>query len=212
MHRMRAGMMIAIALAGCDSLASNDYVGDPMITLRGTFATTANAPEDPVEGVALLWQDSATADGPGVATTAVPVAIQFPATFRVDVPTPPPSAARFGFADGDVELGEAYVYVVAEPAAAELQPLGSDREHVLVYASADVAAGTLAADYLGGPLSAGYHLRRFAAVDAPGTAQAALIAKCVAGGATSAACATRRAYQLGDSADDAPLRIVVTPP
>jgi len=38
---------------------------------------------------------------------------------------------------------------------------GADRTHALIYTSADVAAGTLAAMYLGGPVTAGFHLRRY---------------------------------------------------
>jgi hypothetical protein len=206
-----ASLLVSL-LAGCDSLASSTYVGQPLFTLTGTFQSTANAPADPVAGVALLWQDSATADGPGVAATTVPVAIQFPATFRIDVPAPPPDTARFAFADTGVELAEAYVYVVADTSAAQLEPRGADRVHVLVYAGADITDGSAAADYLGGPMSAGYHLRQFAPSTSPGAAQAALIARCVSSGATPAACHARRDYQLGPIADDDPLRIAVTPP
>lgn len=211
---MRGVVVAVLFAAGCDSLANSQYVGQPMFTLVGTFASTApaKAPQDPVGGVALMWQDSATADGPGVAATTVPVEIAFPATFRIDVPAPPPAAARFSFDDAAVELGEAYVYVVADTAAAQLVPRGSDRAHVLVYASADVAPGTLAADYLGGPISAGYHLRQFAASASPGGAQGALIERCVANGAARTSCSARRGYQLGAIGDDDPLRIVVMPP
>ena len=205
-------VVLACLLCGCDSLAGSNYVGQPLFTLTGTFAARASAPEDSLGGVALLWQDSTTADGPGVAATTVPVAIQFPATFRVDVPAPPPQAARFAFADTGIELAEAYVYVVADVKATPLVPRGSDRVHVLVWAGADVAAGTAAADYLGGPVAAGYHLRRFAPATLPGAAQSALIEQCVTGGAARSACTARRSYQLGAIADDDPLRIAVTPP
>jgi hypothetical protein len=202
---MRRVLLAATCLTGCDSLASKDYVGEPLFTLAGSFAST---PTGAVGGVALLWQDARGAGGPGVAATTVPVALAFPASFRVDVPVPPPNTVRFQLDDG-VALAEAYVYVVAD--AAQLAPRGSDRGHVLVFASADVADGTLSADYLGGPISAGYHLRRFAA-GTPGTAQAQLIERCVAGGAARDACTTRRSYQLAPIGDDDPLRIVVTPP
>jgi hypothetical protein len=208
---MRAATAIALLVAGCDSLAGNEYVGEPMFTLVGTFATTGRAPATPFGGVALLWQDAVGAGGPGIAATTVPVAIAFPDAFRVDVPTPPPAAARFGFADADVELAEAYVYVVADAGAARVRPRGADRAHALVFASADVAAGTLAADYLGGPMAAGYHLRRYASATTPGSAQAALVERCAAV-APRDACVIRRAYQLAPIGDDDPLRIEVTPP
>ncbi len=205
---MRRVVLAAGCLIGCDSLAPKDYVGEPMFTLTGSFATTT-APADPVGGVALLWQDAGGAGGPGVVATTVPVELAFPATFRVDVPVPPPDDARFAF-DGDAaELAEAYVYVVGE--GPDLAPRGAERGHVLVFASRDVAPGSLAADYLGGPMSAGYHLRRFVA-GAPGAAQAQMIDRCVASGASRDACTARRDYQLAPIADDDPLRIVVLPP
>jgi hypothetical protein len=177
-----------------------------MFTLAGTA-------EGDADGIALMWQDKAGAGGPGVAVTKVPVAIEFPAKFRVAVPVPPPAEARFVVAGGEPELGEAYVYVVGDLASAPAQrsvPMGVDRAHVVVWAGADVAEGTATADYLGGPVSAGYHLRRFASGQ-PGTAQRAVIERCVisiGGSAAREACAVRHGYQLGPSADDEALRIV----
>ena len=211
MLHMRCLVVVGL-LAGCDSLASNDYVGEPLFRITGTFDAAQHAPADPVGGIALLWQDAFGAGGPGVQPTTVPVAIEFPSTFHVDIPTPPPVEVRFTFGDADVELAEAYVYVVADPSSDPLDPRGSDRIHVLVYASGDVPAGTRAADYFGEPLAAGYHLRRFEPVMVPATAQAELIERCVASGALRPACTARRGYQLQAIADDDPLRIAVTPP
>jgi hypothetical protein len=208
---MRSSVLVALVLAGCDPLASTDYVGEPMFTLSGTFAATGGrTSDDPVGGLALLWQDSAGPGGPGVATTTVPVTLGFPATFHVAVPLPPPDAARFTLDTGGAQLAEAYIFVVADPSAPQLAPRGLDRSHVLVYASADVAPGSLAADYLGGDLTAGYHLRHFGAAT-PGVAQTAMIERCVANGAERATCETRRGYQLGAIPDDDPLKIVVMP-
>ena len=199
-------MVAGAACAACDPIANADYVGAPLITLTGTFTSTT---DDPVGGVALMWQDSAGAAGPGVVATALPVSVEFPATFHVQVPVPPPDSARFSFADGGPSLGEAYIYVVQDPHAAQLVPLGLERTHVLVYADGDVAPGSLAADYLGEPLTAGYHLRRFSPVTTPGTAQQALIDRCTANGDPVAACRVRRGYQLQPIADDDPLQIAV---
>lgn len=207
---MRRPLLVACLLAGCDPLAGNDYVGEPMFTLVGSFASTG--PADSVGGLALMWQDPGGDGGPGVAATTVPVALELPATFRVAVPLPPPDAARFAFDDADVELAEAYVFVVEDPAAPRLVPRGLDRTHVVVYATADVADGTQAADYLGGPIAAGYHLRRFVPALTPGPAQRAMIERCVAGGPPRASCEVRRGYQLAAIPDDEPLRIAVSPP
>jgi hypothetical protein len=207
---MRRSVLVTLVLAGCDPLASSAYVGEPMFTLTGTFAATAGHPGDPPGGLALMWQDSAGAGGPGIASTAVPVTLGFPATFHVAVPLPPPDVARFVLDPGGAQLAEAYIFVVADPAAPQLAPRGLDRSHVLIYASADVAPGSMGADYFGGELTAGYHLRRFAPATTPGTAQAALIERCVSNGSERASCETRRAYQLAPIPDDDPLRIVVS--
>ncbi len=199
-----------LAVSACDSLAGSDYVGQPLITLTGSFASTASAPADPLGGVGLLWQDPNGPGGPGAAATMLPVAIEFPAQFRVAVPTPPPPAVRFQL-DG-IDLAEAYVYLVTDASAARPQPRGLDRGHALVWASDDIPAGSLAADYLGGTVAAGYHLRAFAATASPGAAQQQMIARCSSSGAAVPACTARRAYQLGAAADTEPLVIEVTSP
>jgi hypothetical protein len=203
---MRRILLLAV-MAGCDPLAGSDYVGQPLITVHGTFAASS-APGAPLGGVALLWQDANGPGGPGVAATTVPVSLEFPASFELAVPTPPPVAARFTV-DG-VQLAEAYIYVVGDLADPRKTTRGTDRGHVLVWASADVADGSRAADYLGGPMTAGYHLRRFEPTHQIGVAQAALIDRCVQSGALESACATRRAYQLRPADDADSLRIVVS--
>ena len=200
---MRRALWIVL-LAGCDSLADSGYVGEPMFTLTGTL----NASDDSA-GIALMWQDPTGAGGPGVAATTVPVELAFPSTFSVSIPLPPPDVARFVF-DDDTELAEAYVFAVADPDAVRPSPRGLDRTHVLVFASRDVEAGTLAADYLGGPVSAGYHLRAFVPGD-PTPAQTQMIERCAAD-ATRDACAVRRHYTLGPIGDETHLRIVVAAP
>lgn len=209
---MRVLWLAGCLLMACDPLAGRDYVGEPLFTLVGTFDATASAPDDPLAGIALMWQDPAGAGGPGIAVTDVPVAIAFPATFRVEIPLPPPDAARFTLADGEPALAEAYVYVVSDTSSPVPAARGLDRAHVLIYASAAVAAGTLAADYLGGPVAAGYHLRRFVPATAPGAAQRAMIDRCAASGAERTACEVRRAYQLAPAGDADPLRITVAAP
>lgn len=210
---MRGTIVVAAALlAGCDPLAGSDYVGQPMFTLKGSFASKANAPTSSVGGVALLWQDAQGAGGPGVAATTVPVSIEFPAAFDVAVPGPPPAGARFALGAGEPELAEAYVYVVADVSAPRQSTRGMDREHVLVWASGDVAEGSPSAGYLGGPMTAGYHLRRFQPMAAVAPAQRVLIERCVASGAARGACETRRAYQLEAITDEARLAIEVSPP
>ena len=204
---MRA-LLLACLAAGCDPLAGADYVGDPMFTLTGALSSPSLHADD-IDGIALMWQDPAGADGPGVAATAVPVSANL-AAFHVAIPLPPPDVARFSFADTSVELAEAYVFAVADAGDARGQARGVDRGHVVVFASDAVAPGTLAADYLGGPLGAGYHLRRFTATDQPTRAQAEMIERCTAI-ASRPACVARRGYTLAAAADDERLKIVVLP-
>jgi hypothetical protein len=192
--------VLLVLLAGCDPLASPSYVGEPMFVLSGTLAGTENP-----GGVALMWQDTAAAGGPGVAVTPLQVELEFPAKFRAAVPLPPPDAARFAF--DDVELAEAYVFVVDDPDASRPEPRGLDRARVLVWASADVEAGTQAAEYFGGPMPGGYHLRRYMPA-AASDAQRVMIERCTQA-APRAACETRRGYGLVATDDAEPLRIVV---
>lgn len=201
---MRRVLLVCL-LAGCDPLASASYVGEPMFVLSGTLAGVSDDPG----GMALMWQDTASAAGPGIAVTHLQVELEFPAKFRATVPLPPPDVARFAFDDG-VELAEAYVYAVADPDAPRPAPRGLDRVRVLVWASADVREGTQAAAYLGGPMASGYHLRRYAP-SAAGGAQRVMIERC-ATTAARAACETRRAYGLQPADDAEPLRIVVVRP
>nr|HEX4317966.1 hypothetical protein [Kofleriaceae bacterium] len=206
----RLVLAMVVILGGCDALAGSDYVGEPLITLSGSFAVPAGAATtgDLPASVALLWQDAAGAGGPGGVVTSLPIQTSPPARFTAAVPVVPPAAARFSL-DG-IELAEAYVYLI-DTSAGPVVARGRDRGHALIYASADVPAGSLAADYLGGPVSAGYHLRAFAPAATPGAAQQQMIARCVTGGAIASACTARRAYALSAAGDRDPLTVDVSP-
>jgi len=207
---MKSWLLPLLLATACDSLAGPDYVGEPLITLTGTFAPTS-APPASVGGIALLWQDAEGSGGPGKAIVAVPVSIEFPTTFAVQVPTPPPDDVTFAFTDG-VPLAECYVYVVADDTDTR-QFLGTDRTHALVWAAGDVADGTPAAAYLGGAVTAGYHLRRYNASTQMSTQQQTLVDRCTARGEPADACAARHRYQLTPPiSEDESLRIVLWPP
>lgn len=206
---MRRGLVtFALVLSGCDPLASSDYVGEPMFRISATLVTATKQSPD-AGGIALAWQDPGGAGGPGIATTVVPVQTRLDG-MTISVPLPPPLAARFAFDDGDVELAEAFVLLVDDAAGARPVPHGIARDRVLVFATAEVRAGSEAADYLGGPMAAGYHLRKLGH-GALGVAQQQMIERCVAAGATRGACAARRDYQLEPADDAGDVRIVVTP-
>jgi hypothetical protein len=204
---MRYAVLFAVLASGCEPLVDVTYTGQPLFTLSGTLSS-AMRPYDVGAELALLWQDPRTAGGPGVAAFALPFELGALGSFTANVPAQPPSAAWFAFDDGGPRLGEAYLHVVTElPISTSEFDLGLDPTHVLIYAAADVAGGS-AADYLGGDLAAGYHLRRFTSTATPGTAQRELIERCVANTHDRVACAARRGYRLDPVDDATALRII----
>jgi hypothetical protein len=205
---MKRAVLLVVAASACDPLVDNGYTGQPLFTLQGTLAE-AMRPHDAAAELALLWQDPATAAGPGVETAVLPFQLDALGSFTADIPVQPAGEAWFAFDDGGPRLGEAYLHVVSQvPVASSDFDLGLDPVHVVVYADADVVGGA-AADYLGGDVTAGYHLRRFAATAEPGAAQRQLIARCAANTADPDACAARRAYRLDPIDDETALRIIL---
>ena len=190
--------MLSIASA-CDAYTDASYAGEPLLAVNGMFVSVQGTS---LRGdMALLWQ---TTSYVGVGSpTRVPYSIEFPASFTIELIEPPPSAVVMQFdAAGEPEFAEGYVFVV--PAAGDpgpAQTLGTDYEHAIVYAGSDVAAGTLAADYLGAPMSAGYHLMSWIAGD-PKPTQKMLIDRCIAEAAaagiadSTARCTALRRYSL----------------
>jgi hypothetical protein len=197
-----------LAALGCEPLADRSYVGEPLFLLEGTLSEAIRPLQVDAE-LALLWQDPETAGGPGLDATAIPFTIGSLGAFTASVPVPPRSLVRFRFDDGGPELAEAYVHMVTGvPVTTSALDLGLDLGHAVIYADGDVEGGD-AANYLGGPVTAGYHLRRFTITATPGPAQRQLIEHCVARTGDRAACEARRGYQLDASDDSAALRITL---
>jgi len=204
---MKCAVAIAIVAGGCDPLVDGSYTGRPLFTLDGTLSE-ATRPHEVDAKLALLWQDPETAGGPGIVAQAIPYALAAPNSFSADVPAKPPNAAWFAFDDGGPRLGEAYVHLVTHvPVTTSDFDLGLDQLHVLVYAADDVVGGS-ASEYLGGDVTAGYHLRLFTATTTPGPAQRELIDRCIANTGDPIACERRRAYRLDPVDDATPLRII----
>lgn len=203
---MRA-IVILTALAACDAQVDADYPGEPIAEVSGSV----QSPGDPLDAeVALLWWSpvGTALRSPARVTGA------FPSGFQLQVFEPPPAAALAARA--------AAVAVVArrEPAASALCALpaptagepavaiadiaavdpttgavrGLERHHVFVYAAQDVPADAPLARALGGPLRAGYQLRRIE----PTAARAAV--EC-------SRCGTRGHWQLTAADEGARLRI-----
>ena len=77
---------MAIALAACDSAASNNYEGEVLATLRGVVVSEALKPPPIPMEVALVW---GRPDGTGIEFIAekVPITGTFPAEFTVGAST-----------------------------------------------------------------------------------------------------------------------------
>lgn len=205
---MMAVVLVGVVAIGCTPLADQSYAGEALFTMAGTFSAT-RAPIEVDARIALLWQDWETAGGPGIETTPIPFTVGTFGSFRAQLVAVPGAPARFAFADDGPVLAEAYLHVVlANPVATSDQDLGQELGHAVVYADRDVSGGD-AADYLGGPMAAGYHLRRLTVTDQPGAAQRSLIERCAARTGDRPACTSRRGYQLGAVDDAEPLRITL---
>jgi len=205
---MKRAALLAVVTSACDPLVDDTYTGRSLFTLEGTLAE-AMRPHDADPALALLWQDPGTAAGPGVEAAEIPFTLDALGSFTAQIPAKPPAGAWFAFDDGGPRLGEAYLHVVTQvPITTADVDLGLDPVHVIVYADGDVVGGA-ASDYLGGDVTAGYHLRRFMATAQPGAGQRELIARCVANTGDHDACAVRRAYRLDPIGDTAALRIVL---
>jgi hypothetical protein len=175
---MRLGRQLLLALAvvpcACDSQADSSYLGEPLITLPGYVASAGAAPLE----AAMLWQRGPppTANDQELATRA-PVSTGFPASFTLHLYQPPPSAARRSLAPGEVTYARANAGAVpygisagavgglgnATPAANGAY--GIDPNHWVVYLAADVLPRSLTEWWLGGALTAGFHLMRVTAVN-----------------------------------------------
>ncbi len=95
--RLLAVTIVVAGLLGCDSLASSDYVGQPLFTLTGTFVAASSSPQGSVGGLALLWQDPASSAGRTGVSPRPPCRCRsrFHRQFSViDVHAPPPLTPR----------------------------------------------------------------------------------------------------------------------
>ena len=95
-------VLMGLAVASCDSVASNRYEGEVLATLNGVVAAGAQAPEVPLE-VGLVWGQP---DGKAIKLIAekVPIVGQFPAEFTVQLHHPPPKEAGFQFPGGRINV------------------------------------------------------------------------------------------------------------
>ena len=155
-------VLMAIALAGCDSAASNNYEGEVLATLRGVVVSGAPQPPPLPMEVALVWGRPA---GTGIKFIAekVPITGTFPAEFTVQLHHPPPQQAGWQFPGGRINI--AFIAALEKSDWAQGTLLEKGRtvaaygmaDEVLVHLDRDLPAGQGVLG-LGGVRSAGFHL------------------------------------------------------
>lgn len=173
---MRATPLILLLL-GCQPLADPSYRGEVLGLVAGTISSEITPP--PPAEVLLLWISWKSDPGTVLGTRAA-VEGSFPSRFQVELYDPPPDAALNVLPPADAQraeptLGIAWLVVLAQGASPTLHRelshadikglsqgavLGWAEDNVMAWVSADAAAGTFAAEILGGPAARGFHLMR----------------------------------------------------
>ena len=164
---LRPALAALALLLGCNAQTDGSYPGEPLVTLHGRVESSGALP--PLEA-AMLWQRGAppAVDDQELATRA-PVQSGFPATFVLRLYRPPPAEAIRMLAPGEVAWARANAAAVPYGVAAEFVPslptaanpsYTFDAAHWVMHLEADVPPNSLTAWWLGGSLSAGYHLFR----------------------------------------------------
>ena len=136
---MRAAIVVVI-LAGCDSLASSDYVGEPLFTLGGTFDATEHAGHRRRDRLDVARRERSGRSGrgrDGRSRRRSSSRRRFTSSSRCRRRTPRSSA----FADGDVRSRRRTCSSSQTVGGRARSPRRGSRSRV-VFASADVAAGT----------------------------------------------------------------------
>lgn len=183
--------LLSVALLGawgCDSQVAPDYPGAPLVSLHGQVTSTSTVPLPQLE-VGLLWQRGPppSTNDEQLATKAV-VQGEFPAQFVLQLYHPAPEAARQPLRMGEVRFARANAAVLPVGVAQVTVAFSDvsriayalDALHWFLYLEQDVPKGSLTEWWLGGALSAGYHLVNVLATD-PVCQQQAQVASCVAG-------------------------------
>lgn len=173
---------LAAALGGCGAQADTSYRGEPLAELHGTVqqSSASGSTSTPALDAALLFNGTppgvSSKDYPGRQQigTSVPVSGQFPASFALQVFTPPPSGALFPCIPTQpngpgliATAGVAAVLHGVPPTAPKITDLyGTISDYMVIYVDADLPAESSCPV---GALTKGYHLFHYAATpDKPG--------------------------------------------
>jgi hypothetical protein len=183
--------LASLAVLACDAQVDADYAGEPLVRLHGT--AIGFAPTDVADGAAVRWTTQRGSDLTAGPMTALPMEAAPPSGLSVLVLGAPPPDAYFAFDAPSPQIAEGALFLTHDGAL-----VGITIDAVLVYVDGEVAAGSLAADYLGGTPAAGFHLYYVQATEDLGAAQAYLAMRCGGGDA----CRDPRRYRLELASDD----------
>lgn len=154
-------------LLACDAQVDPEYRGEPLATIQGAIVDDGGVDTSDLYTAILnynfLINDFSHID-------SAPVVGSFPAEFTIDLSVPPPAEALNDFTLGGARPSESrfstgYIGVLHEgmdpnvEAAAAIAGLAE--EYMLVYVETDVQPGTESERFLGGALTAGYHLMKW---------------------------------------------------
>lgn len=159
-------MVTTFFATACSAQKGSDYAGKPAAQVRGTIVTQGTPPPNDAI-VQLVWNNFAKS-GDTLESANVPARGDFPANFTIDIFSPPSSDqlndfSRKGMLPNESRVGVATIYAVA-PGITKVDGktpiLGVVEDFVVVYLEQDAIPGTIAATFVGGPLSAGFHLMK----------------------------------------------------
>ncbi len=152
------GLTTSLVLGiGCDAQPDGDYQGEPLITIKGTITAFAGA-LDAVEAALIWWQEEE--GSPTIPWTTVPVAGSFPASFTLDIYTPPPDDVMVVLPESPpgtplVTMGIPGMVRAGAQAGDPSAVLAVSSEYALLYAEGPLDWPVI------GHVSRGYHLLRF---------------------------------------------------
>jgi hypothetical protein len=155
------GLAAAASAAACDPKVDSEYRGEAILSIYGAVAGEEMESDDELVAYASwYWYEGDTDNPEGESESqAMKVTADYPFKFRIDIYEPP---SKLGEIDG-VRISLAWLYVLnapyPEPGVGGFVPFYAmaDR-HMLVYLEDDAEPGSIAAEFLHGPLPAGFHV------------------------------------------------------
>ncbi|KYF83850.1 hypothetical protein BE18_41650 [Sorangium cellulosum] len=162
-----AAVASSFLLLACDAQVDPEYRGEPLATIQGAIVDEGGSTEGHLRTAILNYNFLVDDFGH---TDLAPVVGSFPAEFRIDLNVPPPAEVLNDFTRGGARPSESrfstgYIAVLKEGLDPNVDPAsiaGLAEEYMLVYVETDVQPGTQSERFLGGALSAGYHLMKWA--------------------------------------------------